>query len=189
MTVRASRGDRFVYLIFIVMLLLAAGAIGLSVWQNRGLRSQLQACQSETHPVGPPLGSLASPLSVRDSKGANAILEFGKGDRSNLVMFISVDCSFCMEMLPVWKDILSKTSPDRVRAISITAGDTGPLEQLLAQAGVDSPVYRVDANAQVGWRLTATPLTVLVDPSGIASQVMAGVLSDDQIAALVGDLR
>jgi hypothetical protein len=36
---------------------------------------------------------------------------------------------------------------------------------------------------------TAVPLTVLVDPSGIASQVMAGVLSDDQIGVLVGVLH
>src|SRR5262245_16851121 len=181
MSADGARGDRVFNVILMVMLVAAAVEIGLLIRQNRILRAQIHSLVTTADAgSGPVTGDHAEALDVTDVRGARVHLEFPQGGTQSLVLVLSAECPACAETLPVWKQVIDGAAGGDVRPVALCFQDPGPVSEKLRAAGMSIDVYQVDNSPGAEkWRLKFVPITVLVDASGIVSNVWQGVPSRD----------
>jgi methylamine dehydrogenase accessory protein MauD len=136
------------------------------------LAAQAVGAPAPNTPVGEKIGEPAPPLKLPDLSGKSIELSDFKGSET-LVLFWSIDCGFCNEMLD---DLKALEANPPVGMPNLLVVSTGTVEANKAM-GLSSPVVLVDDgfSAEQAFGAPGTPSAVLVDAEGtVASEVAVG---------------
>lgn len=122
-------------------------------------------------------GARLSKLSVYDPDGTVINLGGGMADKMSLIVFVSVNCNHCKELIP----LLEQESGQRLgfQIFLISAGSELETQRLTAITGASLPLYRKPIQEVVNLRIRAYPFAMLTDENGIVQK--RGLLKKTEI--------
>ncbi len=110
-----------------------------------------------------------------------------KNNKKTLVLYISTKCHFCDESSPFYKRLLEKyPDGENVKLIAVLPQTVDQAKEHLKSLGVNiNDVYNAKL-ASIG--VTATPTLLLVNDSGIISDMWKGKLTEDRETEVLNKL-
>lgn len=108
-------------------------------------------------------------------------------NKKTLVLYISTTCHFCDESSPFYKRLVEKYADDKsVRFVAVLPQPVDQAKEHLKGLGVNiNEVYNVKLTS-IG--VTATPTLLLVDESGVVSDMWKGKLAADKETEIINKL-
>ena len=110
-----------------------------------------------------------------------------KENKKTLVLYISTNCHFCDESSPFYKRLVEKYADDKnVKLIAVLPQTVDEAKGHLKGLGVNiNDVYNAKL---ISIGVTATPTLLLVNESGIISDMWKGKLTDDKETEVINKL-
>ena len=177
--------SRLLFTIFLVFACVALSVeVMLLVRKNRNLEERLSRATAATQIATIAPGDVIEPLILMDESGEEMTLEFSDGQTKSLMLVFTLACSACETTFPVWSEIVPIEDTSRLRVIAIRLdGEGAP-----AEASVNLlpfPVHSADVPETSSLRkISALPVTILLDGYGVVEKVWSGVLSQKDADAL-----
>jgi peroxiredoxin len=160
------------------MLLALAVANGLLIRQNLQLRTALNRYEPEALQPGDKLPSFSAkglrdePLQVNYN---------GRGPK-RVLLYFTPPCPYCRQQFAYWREILDRTDRNRFEVIGLVADseDKSKIEEYLRSVGCanDSstalPVALIPEDVRRRYKLTATPITLVITNDGTVEEAWSG---------------
>lgn len=171
---------------WVLIVLLVISNVAL-IRQNYLMRKALEVNQPDSLQTGERLLS----FSAKTAKGeAVSIAYAGQGPRK-LFFYFTPTCKFCRKQFAYWHDILTKADAQKLEVIGLVkeSEDPAKLEDFLKQmsCGSDSPtplrVVFVSDDLMRSYKLSPTPLTLLVSNNGTVERAWIGLWDDANLSA------
>lgn len=110
-----------------------------------------------------------------------------KNNKKTLVLYLSTACRFCNESSPFYKRLVEKYSDGKnIKLVAVLPQTIDVAKEHLKSLNVNiNDVYNTQLKS-IG--VTATPTLLLVDESGIVSEMWKGKLSDDKETEVLNKL-
>ncbi|HEX6182745.1 MAG TPA: redoxin domain-containing protein [Pyrinomonadaceae bacterium] len=164
------------------LVLLLAVANGLLIRQNLGMRKALAAYQPQRLEAG----AKVQPFTAAGLSGDPVAVNYGDGGTKKLLFYFTRTCPYCRDQFPRWREILERVDGERFEVIGLVdeAEDKPRLEEYLRSVGCasDSPkplrVAFVPKEVRRNYKLTATPVTLLVSNDGTVEKLWEGRWGD-----------
>ena len=164
------------------LVLLLAAANGLLIRQNLGMRKALAAYQPQRLAAG----DKVQPFTAAGLGGEPVAVNYDGGGPKKLMFYFTRTCPFCRDQFPRWREILERVDGERFEVIGLVdeAEDKPRLEEYLRSVGCagDSGkplrVAFVPKEVRRKYKLTATPVTLLVSNDGTVEKWWAGRWGD-----------
>lgn len=110
-----------------------------------------------------------------------------KGSKKTLVLYLSTTCRYCNESSPFYKRLVEKYSDDKnVKLIAVLPQSVDVAKEHLKSLGVNiNDVYNSQLTS-IG--VSATPTLLLVNESGVVSDMWRGKLTDERETEVLNKL-
>lgn len=179
-------------------LILALGILNiLLLMQNLSLRRQLNSAgrlDPSANLLSP--GELVKPIMGTDLNGQPYQVQYGTDGRKQLLMFFSPSCPYCFEQGPIWRDVLNRIDSSRFNVIGIV-GDKEDKLEVTRHADVLGyfktklalPIVTVNNETLANYKLTATPITLLIDSNGKVEHTWVGKWDETKTAEVTAALK
>ena len=184
-TRKETRLEVFLLLLMGIVILLMVANIRLFIRMNQ-LQSQVLAAmgpfQAMQVPEGLEAATQAPDFSLPDIEGRMVSLKDFAG-KQVMVVFSSVHCRACVELLPELKEF-SEKHPAEVQVVMISRGTVEENRRLVEGESLDFPVLAWDDTVARDYRVQGTPFFYVIDGEGmITNKGLANTL--EQIEDLV----
>ena len=145
--------------------------------QNLQLREQL-----ETKSPRPKIGTSLRSFVATDLDGQPVQLgDTGPGPK-RIYMYFTPTCKYCREQFPYWKTIVKEAASHNLEVIGLVSEreDTTAVKTFLQEMNCSSDsttplrVALIPDDLRLEYKLSATPVTLLVDNSGVIEQSWVG---------------
>jgi peroxiredoxin len=148
--------------------------------QNRELKAAI--ARSVKQPEYLKAGETVPPLVARTLTGERVEVDYTAAARTVLLVF-SPQCSACDAVVPYWRDIEGACARNGYQIWGVSLGDgPGTLSFLRSHSlNVDSFVDLAPETINL-YKLSLTPLTLVVDQQGKVQRIWAGILSKESKA-------
>lgn len=154
----------------------------LLLTQNFRLRKQLSSAggiNGSANSLKP--GETVTPFAGTDLNGRPYQVEYRKDRRRQLLLFFSPSCPYCIKQGPIWRDMLNRIDSTRFNVVGIV-GDRENKQEVLSHAEglgyfktrIALPIVSVGDETLARYKLTATPITLLIDDSGRVEHAWVG---------------
>ncbi|MGI8641505.1 MAG: peroxiredoxin family protein [Pyrinomonadaceae bacterium] len=110
-----------------------------------------------------------------------------KNNKKTLVLYIATTCRFCNESSPFYKRLVEKYADDKnVKLVAVLPQTVNEAKEHLKSLGVNiNDVYNAQLRS-IG--VTATPTLLLVNDSGVVSEMWRGKLTTDKETEVLNKL-
>ena len=110
-----------------------------------------------------------------------------KNNKKTLVLYVSTNCRFCNESSPFYQRLVEKYADGKnLKLVAVLPQTVDEAKEHLKSLGVNiNDVYNAQLRS-IG--VTATPTLLLVDESGIVSEMWRGKLSNDKETEVLNKL-
>lgn len=181
-----------------VALILALGLFNLLlITQNVRLRKQLNSAggiNGSANSLKP--GETVTPFSGMDLDGRVYQVEYRKDRRRQLLLFFSPSCPFCVQQGPIWRDMLNRIDSTRFNVVGIV-GDSENRQEVISHADalgyfktrIGLPIVAVGDETLARYKLTATPITLLIDDNGRVEHAWVGKWDESKTAEVAAALQ
>lgn len=179
-------------------LILALGLCNLFlIAQNFGLRKQLNSAgriDASANYLKP--GETVTPLAGVDLNGRPYQVDYRKDRRRQLLLFFSPSCPYCIQQGPVWRDMLNRLDSTRFNVVGIV-GDSENKQEVMSHADalgyfktrIVLPIVSVGDETLARYKLTATPITLLIDDNGRVEHAWVGKWDESKTNEVVAALQ
>jgi peroxiredoxin len=138
----------------------------VSLALNAGLAWKLKrAREANWADLGLAVGERAPEFRARDLNGRTEQIRYGAAKRGTLIYYFSPQCGWCKRNAANFRALAARLAPD-YQVVSYTADLTGVQKYLEAAHHEAHVVTDDDADIRRTLKLTGTPETILVSPSG-----------------------
>jgi peroxiredoxin len=159
-----------------------AVANGLLIRQNLGMRRALAAYQPQRLEAG----DTVQPFTATALGGEPVAVSYDGGGPKKLMFYFTRTCPYCTQQFPRWREILERVDGERFEVIGLVdeAEDKPRLEEYLRSMGcaADSQkplrVAFIPKEVRRKYKLTATPVTLLVSNDGTVEKWWEGKWGD-----------
>lgn len=169
----------------------------LLLTQNLRLRKQLNSAggiNGSANSLKP--GETVTPFAGMDLNGRPYQVEYRKDGRRQLVLFFSPSCPYCVQQGPIWRDMLNRIDCTRFNVVGIV-GDKENRQEVISHADalgyfktrIDLPIISVGDEMLVRYKLTATPITLLIDDNGRVEHAWVGKWDESKAAEVATALQ
>jgi len=164
-------------------LILALGLCNLLlITQNFRLRKQLNSAgriDASANYLKP--GETVTPFAGMDLNGRPYQVEYRKDTRRQLLLFFSPSCPYCAQQGPIWRNMLNRIDSTRFNVVGIV-GDRENRQEVISHADalgyfktrIVLPIVSVGDETLARYKLTATPITLLIDDNGRVEHAWVG---------------
>jgi peroxiredoxin len=170
----------------------------LLVKQNFGMRRQLTDRATALSPTARSLkeGEVVALLSGSDLNGQPFQLKYKNDERQYLLMYFSPSCTFCVQQAPLWRDVLNKIDSSRFAVVGIVS-DREDKKAVFTHADelgyfktrTPLPVVFVSNESLAGYKLMATPTTLLINGAGSVEHVWVGKWDQARVDEVTAALK
>jgi peroxiredoxin len=159
-----------------LLLLLIVGlciANGLLIKQNRDLKAAIARKQPELLKPGQQVPPLAANTLSGQRQGINY------ADRAKTVLLVfSPQCPACEQTLPYWREIKESCARNQYQIFGISLDDGAKTNAFLASNGLTLETFvGIEAETKGAYKLSLTPLTIVIDSNGKVERIWPGVFS------------
>lgn len=155
--------------------------------QNRAMRQRLK-------PVGPAVlqeGDRVSAFAARDLEGDLLTITYSGRGPKRILFYFTPTCRFCVKQFAYWRNIISQIDSARFEVIGIVNDleDIPKLKSFLnemkcsRESATPLKVMLVPDEMLLNYKLTLTPLTMIVSNNGIVEQAWVGLWDETSISA------
>jgi hypothetical protein len=126
------------------------------------------------------------PLNVKESvagfsgkalDGSDVEVSYGSQKARRIFFYFSPDCAYCDEQFPLWKQLMSEVDHSRYEMIGLVSDwqENNTVQQYLQQRGCENlKVLKVPSAVLKTYRLSLTPMTLVVDGAGTVEGIWPG---------------
>ena len=162
---------------FFILVAALAIANGFFIKQNRDLKAAISKRQPEYLEIG----QAVPPLVAHKLSGETTTINYSDSPRTVLFVF-SADCRACEQTAPYWREIERAFDSSKARTFALSLGDAEKSRHFLDFHGLTSELLsNIDTRTRQAYRLSMTPLTIVVNSEGRIERMWAGTLSENQI--------
>ena len=170
----------------------------LLIKQNLDLRKQLAAgartIDLTTNLLQP--GDVVTPVTATDMDGRPYQLDYKKDGRQRLLLFFSLNCPYCEQQSPLWRDMLDKVDSNRFTVVGVVS-DREDKRSVSAHADgagyfktkTPLPLVFFDSESLGSYKLTATPTTLLISEDGKVEHAWVGKWDETKAMEVAAALR
>lgn len=168
-----------------VILTLALSNV-LLIRQNLQLRAALAAGEPEAMRAGDVVPAFAA----AGLRGEQISVSYPEAGAKRVLFYFTPTCRYCHGQFAYWREILERADRERFEVIGVASDreDRAKLEDYLRQFGCDgaSPtplrVALVPDEVRRSYKLSATPITLVVNNDGAVERAWAGRWDEAQAA-------
>jgi peroxiredoxin len=150
----------------------------LLVRQNLQLRRSIEGTRPERLAVGDKVPS----FTAVGLSGESINVAYNSQEQDKLLFFFTPSCPFSRQQFPGWLDLVKRTDKRKVEVIGLAADaeDTVKLREYLHEVssthppGITFPTAIVSKEVRRKYKLSETPLTLLIASDGTVKEVWAG---------------
>jgi peroxiredoxin len=176
----------------VVLLWTLVGAMAVTnvllLGQNLRLRREVVRLQPPSLREGDRVPSFAAV----GLSGESIDVSYTGGGPKKVLFYFSPTCRFCKRQFPYWKAILERAADKNFEVLGIVsqAEDAAKVEDFLRGMGCSSEsntplrVARVPRNVLGEYKLSATPITLIVANDGRVEKAWNGQWSNDELATV-----
>ena len=173
-----------------VLLALMGVANLLLVKQNLQMRQSIEA----TRPQRPAVGDKVPPFTAAGLDGAPIDVAYSSQGRERLILFYTPSCPYSRQQFPAWLDLVKRADKSRLEVLALAADseDKVKLRDYLREVGaahpegINFPTALISGEVRRKYKLSETPLTLLVAGDGTVKEVWAGRWDGQVIASVNG---
>ena len=173
-----------------VLLALMGVANLLLVKQNLQMRRSIEA----TRPQRPAVGDKVPPFTAAGLDGAPIDVAYSSQGRERLILFYTPSCPYSRQQFPAWLDLVKRADKSRLEVLALAADseDKVKLRDYLREVGaahpegINFPTALISGEVRRKYKLSETPLTLLVAGDGTVKEVWAGRWDGQVIASVNG---
>lgn len=165
-------------IILAALLCALASSNALLLRQNLRLRDALKGSTPEPVRAGDKLPE----FSVVGLRGGKVDVRYSGAGARRVFLYFTPTCPYCRQQFPYWREILTGADRERFEVIGVVSDteDKAKLEDYLQQFGCDgnSPtplrVALVPDGVRRDYKLTATPITLVISNDGTVEKAWSG---------------
>lgn len=164
-----------------VLLCMLAVTNALLIRQNLQMRTELNKFKPDTLQVGQTVPS----FSAQGLNGEPLSVNYGAGEPTRVLLFLSVNCKYCHEQFPMWREIIKRADRNHfvVLALVSKSENKDKLEEYLRSVDcAELPVVKLPDNVRNSYKLSGTPTTLVISSNGKVEQMWYGKWNSDVIA-------
>ena len=151
--------------------------------QNRELRIVI----SKYRPNLLESGDILTPFVAQGLQGAIFNIEYAGNQRNRVFIFFSPNCGYSRQQFPLWRETIKradKTNYEIIGLVSNTENINSVNEYLKSIDCADLPVAVVSAEDQKKYKLSQTPLTIVVNNKGEVVHNWVGIWDANQTSSV-----
>jgi peroxiredoxin len=180
--------NRFILLLFAIIVLMGV-EIGYLVYQNRQLHLMLED-PSRFFEKTLQAGESVPAIRAEDVNGKELGLTYSTTGPFTLVLWFSPTCSSCEDNFGLWKEIFSKSEPDRLRIVGFCSCTAAEGRETVKAQQLKFPVLAATDQSIVDlYKGNLLPQTILVAPDGQIKNVWPGALLESQKKEILSVLK
>lgn len=166
-----------------LLLLSFAAANLLLIRQNLQLRAELSRYQPDELHAGDKL----PPFSATGLGGEPLSVSYDEHGPKRVLLFFTPTCRYCRGQFAYWREMLERADRERFEIIGVVAETEDPakIEEYLREIGGGLPVplrvAMISADVRRSYKLTATPITLVVASDGTVEQSWQGLWGGPEI--------
>lgn len=148
----------------------------LLIRQNLQLRTALNRAQPES----PRPGDRLPPFSAKGLAGELLYISYDGRGPKRVFLFFTPPCRFCREQFPYWREMMEKSDKGRFDITGLVADSEDParlaeyLRAMAGDAGASLRVAMISDSVRHSYKLSATPITLVVANDGTVEEAWAG---------------
>jgi peroxiredoxin len=170
-----------------ILVAILAISNGLLINQNFKMREVL----ARDPPPALQTGDLVSSFNGKTVDGHPVSVDYSGQGPKKVFFYFTPPCRFCRKQFPYWRDVLAHADANRFEVIGLVreAEDVATLKTFLSEMGCasDSPaplkVVLVPDDVLLSYKLSVTPVTLIVSNSGRVEKAWMGLWDDANISA------
>lgn len=159
----------------------------LLIRQNRAMRQGLRSEEPSVLQTGERVPSFAA----RTLKGDPLNVTYSGQGPNKLFLYFTPTCKFCVKQFAYWRNIVRQADSERLEVIGLVSEleDVAKLEVFLSEmkSSRDSAaplnVVLVSDDVLRSYKLSPTPLTLIVSNTGIVEKAWVGLMDNANISA------
>jgi len=169
--------DKSQAILYIVAALLLITNVSL-IFQNLNLRAQLK----ELDPLRVEEGDTLGVFQAKNLQGEETKIDYSENNK-RILLFFRTTCGYCQKQMPYWKDLVKQADRQNYKITAITTEtDTQAIEDYIKSYGIANwEVLIIDSEKAEKAKLSATPVTVIVNSKGVVEKVWTGMWQTDEI--------
>lgn len=166
-----------------ILIIIVFGLIlsnGVLIWQNLSLKTQIS---NQKALIEVKEGDFFNSFDTEDFQGININLDFTKDNRKKVLLYFRTTCSFCKEQMRYWKELVASIDNKTYRVIALTTEtDVNIIKNYIKSHAIENwEVLTLNANDAEKAKLSATPITVVVDNQGKVEKAWIGMWRENEI--------
>lgn len=168
----------------IMICLLTISNIALIV-QNLRLRGLLNSGQPSA-PRHLNVKEVVAGFSGKSFDGSKVEVLYDAQNSRRLFLYFSPDCAYCDEQFPIWKQLMSEIDQARYEVIGLVSEqqENNAIQAYLRRLGCENlKVVKVSSAMLKSYKLSATPMTVVVDGAGVVEGIWPGRWDEKMVNA------
>ncbi len=157
-----------------------------AVHQSRSARQQYDQLRASTFAVAE--GAVVPPLNGVRAGGTSEIEVNYASKHATLLLVFGPKCPYSNRNWPQWQHILERIDRDKVQVAFVNAAVLDPVDMnfsLSHALGDEVVLSAVDSADRVAYRISLTPQTLVIDPTGKIKYVRTGMLDDSTVEEIV----
>ena len=164
-------------------LLLIAGlcvANALLIKQNRDLKAAMSHMVVVKEPELLKPGEQVPPFVANTLSGQQQAVNYANYDKTVFLVF-SPQCPACEQSIPYWKEIKAACDRNRYQVFGVSLTNDGlATSAFLASSGLGMEAFvDIDAQTKTAYKLSLTPLVIVIDSSGKVDRVWSGAFTGE----------
>jgi len=166
--------------LFLVLILAIGNA--LLLYEYWDLRSRLSSSEHLAPRLVP--GDRVPSFEAQSVAG-NISVEYETATRTQILLYLSPDCEYCSDQLPIWKDVVDQSDSDRFIFYVLVNdyADKNEVHRYVQSAQVRSTaILFIPQIVAESYRLFKTPTTIAVNANGVVERVWIGKWNDGMTA-------
>lgn len=151
---------------------------------------QMRALLSKYEPKILQVGEKLQPFSAPGLHGELFNVNYDNESPKYVLLFFTPNCPYCRAQFVYWREVIKQVDGNRFRVLGVAAEseDKVKLEEYLHTVGcsIDTdlalPVAFISDSVRRSYKLSATPITLVVTNDGTVEKVWAGKWDSEDIA-------
>ena len=170
-----------------IMLVSMAIANVLLIRQNIQMRRVIEKFQPGRLSVGNKVPSFSAP----ELNGGRVEIDYNGSGPKRILFFFTPTCPYCRQQFPYWREILERARNDQFEEIGLVDEDEdrGRVQEYLRAMGCSTDaraalrVAFIPKGVRQSYKLSETPITLLVNNDGTVEKAWAGKWSEADATA------
>lgn len=173
-----------------VLLAMMGAANLLLLNQNLRMRRSIEAAR----PARLTAGDKVPPFTAEGLDGEQINVAYTGQERDRLLFFYTPSCPYSRQQFPGWLDLAARTDKSKIEVLGLVADgeDKAKLREYLSEMGLSHPsgvtftTALIPKGLRSSYKLSETPLTLLIANDGTVKKVWAGKWDSKALASVNG---